>query len=58
LQQVDGKAQSKNKNIKVGKKPKWLKTLAAICDDFSEDDEDEDDDEQEAETASVNSVHE
>jgi hypothetical protein len=34
LQQADGKSQSKNKIKKGGKKSKWLKTLAAIGDDF------------------------
>jgi hypothetical protein len=57
LQQADGKSQSKNKNRRDGKKSKWLKTLAAICDDFSDDEEDEEDDDEqeEAEASSINS---
>jgi hypothetical protein len=47
--QAEGKAdnvKSKGKGGKKGNKAKWIKTLAAICDDFSDDEEEEDDDQE------------
>jgi hypothetical protein len=40
---------------KGGKKQKWLKTLAAICDDFSDNEDDDEEDSSEEEENSVNS---
>jgi hypothetical protein len=43
--QAEGKTdnvKSKGKGGQKRKKAKWMKTLAAICDNFSDDEEDED----------------
>jgi hypothetical protein len=42
--QAEGKTNNvklKGKGGQKGKKARWMKTLAAICDDFSDDEEDE-----------------
>jgi hypothetical protein len=56
--QAEGKTDNvklKGKGSQKGKKAKWMKTLAAICDDFSDDEEEEE--EESDQEASVSSHH-
>jgi hypothetical protein len=53
--QADNEEASKVKNKigkKGGKKQKWMKTLAAICDDFSDEDDEQESDQEESSVSS------